>query len=204
MKERSGQWVACHLPRRRCCIGHLGDSACPFMFQVHSLNIAKVCHTVSHMHVSVTSMIRCRLAAHLGDNICRRIFQTNGFLTLLQEWERMPDSGQLRVLVVRLSSVDWTLGRSPQYEFMLRLHSSSRHTCIEGSGVVTSHILAVRLSRVLSDNSESCAWSCGALSRLFLGGAKVSSEPSSSSCNVELRGSISDTVGLVRCLGCFV
>ena len=43
---------------RRCCAGHFGDSACPLMFQVHSLNIAKVCDTLSHVHLRVTSMIQ--------------------------------------------------------------------------------------------------------------------------------------------------
>ena len=52
---------------------------------------------------------------------------------------------------------------------------------------------------------RSCAWSCGALRRLFRVGAKVSCEssPSSPSCEVE---PLCSTLlpGLVRCLGCFL
>ena len=43
---------------------HPGDGACPLMSPVHSLGIANVCDTASHMHVRVMSMIWCCLAAH--------------------------------------------------------------------------------------------------------------------------------------------
>ena len=53
-----------------------------------------------------------------------------------------------------------------------------------------------RRSGVRSDSRESCAWSCGALSRLFRGGPNVGSE-SSSCCEVGPFCSISGIVGLV-------
>ena len=85
------------------------------------------------------------------------------------------------------------------------------------------HLLSNRVlgkRRVLSDNRESCAWSCGALSRPLRGGANVGSE-SSTSCR-ELRP-LGTAFGIVRfvivgalcpctvcchtssacCLGCF-
>ena len=77
-----------------------------------------------------------------------------------------------------------------------------------------------RNSRILSDSRESCAWSVGALRRLFWGGAKVSSESSPSSgeaeplCSTLGHRGIGDgwTIvplncllpGLVRCLRCFL
>ena len=63
---------------RPCYAVHPDDSACPFMFWVHSSYIAKVCDTLSHLHVRVTSMVRCCLVAHSGDNVCLRIFLTRG------------------------------------------------------------------------------------------------------------------------------
>ena len=48
------------------------------MFWVHSLYIAKVCDTSSHLHVRVTSMVRSCLVGHSGDNVGLRIFLTHG------------------------------------------------------------------------------------------------------------------------------
>ena len=56
-----------------------------------------------------------------------------------------------------------------------------------------------RRSRVLSHGRASCAWSCGALSRLFRGEANVGSEWSSSSVRVKPLCSISGTVGFAVC-----
>ena len=54
-----------------------------------------------------------------------------------------------------------------------------------------------RRSRVLSDSRVTCACSCGALRRLFLGGASVGSKSSSSSYEAQPPCSISDSVGFV-------
>ena len=93
-----------------------------------SLNIARVGDTLSHMHVRVTSMIQCCLVAHFGYNVCL-VMRGSHFAT------------SVSVLLVSLSSMDWTLSSAPQYEFMLR---SSRHTRVEGRfEVVTQYILVV-------------------------------------------------------------
>ena len=65
-------------PNCPLCAVHPEDSACPLMFWVYSLYIAKVCDTSSHLHVRETSMVRCCLVAHSGDNGCLRIFLKRG------------------------------------------------------------------------------------------------------------------------------
>ena len=61
---------------RPCCAVHPDDSACPLIFWVHRLRIANFCDTSTHLHVRVTSLVRCCLAAPSGDSVCPRIFLT--------------------------------------------------------------------------------------------------------------------------------
>ena len=63
---------------RPCYAVHPDDSACP-LFWVHSLYIANCCDTSTHLHVRVTSVVQCCLAALSGDSVCPRIFLTHGF-----------------------------------------------------------------------------------------------------------------------------
>ena len=94
-------------PNCLCCALHPEDSASPVMLWVHSLYIAKVCETSSHLHVRETLMVRCCLVAHFGDDECLKIFLTRG-LHLLQFWEDMSGCGQFNVLLVSPSLMDWT------------------------------------------------------------------------------------------------
>ena len=60
---------------RPCCAVHPDDSACPLMFSVHSLYIAKFCDTSTRLHVRVTSMDQCCLGLHLAAVVGRHVRQ---------------------------------------------------------------------------------------------------------------------------------
>ena len=92
---------------RPCCTVHPDDSACP-LFWVHSLYIANFCDTSTHLHVRVTSMVWCCLAAPSRDRVCPRIFLTHGFHLAVHVWEGMSGSGQFNVLLEKASFMDWT------------------------------------------------------------------------------------------------
>ena len=92
---------------RPCWAVHPDDSACPLTFRVHSLHIAKVRDTSTHLHVRVTSLDRCCHVAHSGNNVCLRILSRIVF-ALLQVFEGMSGSGQFNELFVNPSFMDWT------------------------------------------------------------------------------------------------
>ena len=96
---------------RPCCTVPPDDSARLLMFWVHSLYIANCCDTSTHLHVRVTSVVRCCLAAPSGDRVCPRIFLTRGFHLAVHVWEGMSGSGQFNVLLVNASFMDSTLCR---------------------------------------------------------------------------------------------
>ena len=80
---------------------------------------------------------------------------------------RREDTARIRVKVVEPLVGDWRVTQI--------LNPCSLLPC-----PLVCRVFFKRRSRVLSHGRESCAWSCGALSRLFRGEANVGSEWSSS------------------------